>query len=861
MTYVPSNTSTTARINVGGTGYANGRIDYEFDHDWFAVTLVAGRSYRFDFEGLHTGAGTLHDPYLGGIYDSDGNLIPGTTNDDAGWGFNSRVTFTPETSGTYYAAARDYGHRTGTYRLAVTDVTDDDYSYGTASPGAVEIGGHVKGTIESSGDSDWFAVTLVAGRTYRFDLEGSDTRAGNLRDPYLSGIYAPNGNPISGTRDDNGGVGNNSRVEFTPDETGIHHVAAWGLGAPGIRIGTYRLSATDITPADDYSSGTDTTGAVRAGGRVRGEIEPGDDSDWFAVSLEAGRTYRFNLEGSETGVGTLSDPYLRGIYDSNGNQISGTTDDNGGAGRNSRVDLTADGDGTYYVSAGAAGIHRGTYRLSVTDVTAEDDYTAGTGRTGTVEIGGHAEGEIDFGDDMDWFAVTLVAGRFYQFNLEGSETGVGTLSDPYLRGIYDSNGNQIPDTTNNNGGAGRNSRLGFSPDASGTYYVSAGAFHYREGTYRLSVTDATPPGDHTGGTDTSGAVLVDGHVLSAIEFAGDKDWFAVTLQAGRTYRFDLEGSETDAGTLSDPYLRGIYDFNGNQISGTTDDNGGAGDNSRVEFTPDSGGTYYVSAGADGTSTGTYRLYMTVVTAVNVEDVHTAGIDTSGTVGIGGHVEAAINIADDRDWFAVTLEPGRTYRFDLEGSVTDAGTLSDPYLRGIYDSNGNQIPGTTDDDGGVRPNSRVEFTPNAGGTYYVAAGAWSDEEGTYRLSVTDVSPVDDYSAGTDRPGAVEVGGHAQGEIEFWGDRDWFAVTLEAGGTYRIDLEGYPTHAGTLGDPYLRGIYDSNGNQIPGTTDDDGGPVGYNSRVNFSADVGGTYYVSAGAYASGEGTYRLSVEEVL
>ena len=81
------------------------------------------------------------------------------------------------------------------------------------------------------------------------------------------------------------------------------------------------------------------------------------------------------------------------------------------------------------------------------------------------------------------------------------------------------------------------------------------------------------------------------------------------------YRFDLKGSPSGDGTLPDPYLRGIHDSEGTLISGTTNDDGGMGDNSRVEFTAtgtdpivdDETVTYYVSAGADGDGTGTYLL--------------------------------------------------------------------------------------------------------------------------------------------------------------------------------------------------------------------------------------------------------------
>ena len=148
----------------------------------------------------------------------------------------------------------------------------------------------------------------------------------------------------------------------------------------------------------------------------------------------------------------------------------------------------------------------------------------------------------------------------------------------------------------------------------------------------------------------------------------------------------------------------------------------------------------------------------------------------------------MNSSGDEDWFAVDLRAGVLYRIDLEGSPTGRGTLSDPYLRGIRDSNGNLLSGTTDDDGGTGRNSLKFFTPDSDGTYYVAAGAYGSATGIYRVSVTPVRSIDDYSAGTGTRGSVAVRAPATGEIERPNDRDWFAVTLEAGSTYRIDLEG-------------------------------------------------------------------------
>ena len=416
-------------------------------------------------------------------------------------------------------------------------------------------------------------------------------------------------------------------------------------GAFGSRTGTYTLSVRDITdgiPEDDFTAGIDTVGTVAVGGSATGVIEFGGDRDWFAVTLEAGKTYRFDLEGSPTSAGTLSDTYLRGIYDAAGNLISGTMNNDGGDGRISRVDFIATADATYYVSAGANGAHVGTYTLSVQEIpaAATDDFTPGA--PGTVAVGGSTTGVVEFSGDRDWFAVTLEAGKTYQFDLEGSPTSAGTLSDPYLRGIYDAGGNLIRGTTDGNGGTGLNSRVTFTAIENATYYVSAGANGSNTGTYTLSVEEVTDsiPADLTAGIDTAGTVAVGGSAMGEIEIGGDRDWFAVTLEAGKTYQFDLEGSPTIAGTLSDPYLRGIYDAGGNLISGTTNDDGGTGVNSRVTFTAVGNATYYVSAGAIGSGTGTYTLSVEEVTDSIPADL-TAGIDTAGTVAVGGSATGEI----------------------------------------------------------------------------------------------------------------------------------------------------------------------------------------------------------------------------
>ena len=401
--------------------------------------------------------------------------------------------------------------------------------------------------------------------------------------------------------------------------------------------------------------------------------------------------------------------------------------------------FTAPQDGTYYVSAGAHAHFVGTYRLSVihlTDVSV--DLPAGPETTGRVMVDGSVLGEIEPPGDRDWFAVELEAGKTYQFDLKGRWKEAGTLLDPYLHGIYDADGSLIEGTTDDDLGWGPDSHVTFTPTDDGTYYVSVGgdgnhtsryysvsAATNRTGTYRLSVANVSDADEQTDGTATTGEVAVGGSVMGEIDYWGDRDWFAVTLVAGTVYRIDLAGARVDGSRLLiDPYLHGIYDADGNLISGTTND----------------------------------------LSVEEITDIFAAGPDTTGTVMVDGSVRGEIDYHGDRDWFAVTLEADTTYRIDLRGASGGTGTLLNPYLRGIYDADGNLIEGTTNDDGGWGYNSRVIFRATESGIHYVSAGtSYYYDKGTYKLS-----------ASIDTTGTVAVDGSARGEIEFAGDRDWFAV---------------------------------------------------------------------------------------
>ena len=549
-----------------------------------------------------------------------------------------------------------------------------------------------------------------------------------------------------------------------------------------IVIGVFLLGAPPVSAAaDDYSANTSTTGTVVVGGSQTGELESHGDVDWIRVTLVGGTRYVIDYDGSANGQGTLSDPYFPGVYDSDGNLIAGTKDDNGGLGRNSRIDFTPGSSGTYFLGLGGVS-STGTYRVSVSEfddyvievLIPGDDYEDDMTTTGSVSVGGSAVGNFQKAHgpsdsdfirvttetfwtyfDYDWFRVTFDAGKTYRVHIKGSWTDHGTLRDTRIAGIYDSNGNLIDGTVDDNSGIDKEARTIFTAPSTGTHYISAtrGDFPFPaqdSGTYTVKVEEIGGD-DYAANTSTTGSVTVDGSTTGTIERLGDLDWFAVTLTGYATYRFDLEGIGEDWPLLEGKFIRGIYDSNGNVFAGTYTPES-RDDDPQAVFSPKQGGTYYVAVGAGETffGTGEYRVSATKFIP-EVSD----WLDTQGRIGVGSYVAGAIEAAHDRDWFRVTLEAGTTYRIDLEGSPTSQGTLRDPYLYGIRDSEGDLISSTTDDNDGDGANSRVHFKPNSDGTYYISAGALFGRVGTYRLSVKEESflSVSDASA-NEASGAME-----------------------------------------------------------------------------------------------------------
>ena len=152
--------------------------------------------------------------------------------------------------------------------------------------------------------------------------------------------------------------------------------------------------------------------------------------------------------------------------------------------------------------------------------------------------------------------------------------------------------------------------------------------------------------------------------------------------------------------------------------------------------------------------------------------------------------------------------------------------------------------------GAGDNSSVFFTAVYNTTYYVAVGAGRNKTGTYKLLVEAVS-ADDYA---DNAGSVWVGGSATGAIETPGDRDRFAVALEGGKTYRVDIDETAIGGDRDFSSRLYDVRDARGTVLPRVTHDG------NNRLYVRPGVDDTYTFEVGGISddiSQTGHYTLTV----
>ena len=265
----PTRPVTRGYIAIGES--ATGSIRPRGDGDAFRVELESGITYQIDVKGDATADGTLTDPRTPGIKDADGEIIPGTSNDNSNNTLNSQIRFTPTQSGSHYivvrSAVEDHGpHSTGTYTVSIklegaaeeeqTDLVAADSS----TRAFLGVDGEFEETIDHFADEDWFRVILTTGTRYVITVTGSLADDSlTLEIPWLFGLLDSESQPLlMHQRDDE--EAESTRIQAVDGvAAGYHRAENDGTYYVSVSshsdIGTYRVSLKEAPDSAQHNNG------------------------------------------------------------------------------------------------------------------------------------------------------------------------------------------------------------------------------------------------------------------------------------------------------------------------------------------------------------------------------------------------------------------------------------------------------------------------------------------------------------------------------------------------------------------------------------------------------------------------------
>ena len=373
--------------------------------------------------------------------------------------------------------------------------------------------------------------------------------------------------------------------------------------------------------------------------------------------------------------------------------------------------------------------------------------------TGRVTVGSPVTGEIETANDRDAYAVDLVAGRTYRIDLEGAATGKGTLADPFLRWLRDSSGNGLHGTKDHDGGEGLNARQEFTPQVSGTYYISARGQGDGVGTYTLTVTDTTP-------VVTTNAVPTFGQQGYMFSLAENADGSTNRVSLGTVAATDPEGAALAYSLVGDSGSFGIDEATGELFytgsgedheSGTTSfsltvrasDGSETADTtvtvtvSNVNETPAFGQASYAFSLAENVDGSTNRVTLGTVDAT----------DPEGTT-------LAYSLVGDSGSFEIDEATGELF-YAGSGEDHESGTTS--FSLTVRASDGSETTDTTV----TVTVSNVNETPTFGQQGYTFSLAENADGTSNRISLGTVSATDPEGVSV---GYSIVGGNESGSFE-------------------------------------------------------------------------------------------------
>ncbi len=378
---------------------------------------------------------------------------------------------------------------------------------------------------------------------------------------------------------------------------------------------------------------------------------------------------------------------------------------------------------------------------------------------------------------------------------------------------------------------------------------------------------------------------------------GGRDWHSFEANANVQYIIELKstmvfneegGPQFVPGHLVDPSILEVVDGEGEQVLGEHDCGGFTANFARAFFTPEEDGTYFIAVGAGAQGRMLLGFYTLSVRGDDHADDYRT--DPSVVLRPGESLSAVIDsdVAPDDpglnpwDWNG-RMRPRRgiemlddrdVLRFQIvsEGSYNVTVAVGPPGVGvwRVWDEHGELH-------GAETAPERSFLNHYLPGMYYLEIGTPYESGGnagpyTVSLEEETLEEPDDCAPDASTECSLDVGESEEGTVGDASDKDAWAVMLEAGATYIIDVKGAgdrsggDDNGGTLEDPFAE-LLDTAEMTVAenGSVSSDNS----NARITYTVplDAGGVHYVVARTWSGSSDpdgtfirTYTVSVVEV-
>ncbi|MEM7415606.1 MAG: PPC domain-containing protein [Gemmatimonadota bacterium] len=335
--------------------------------DYFGVNESYLEAWAFEGrEGEVVTFDLMSDDFDSRLYIVGPGLDEVLSDDDSGGACHARIRLTVLESGTFHVVASSLSSRTtGRYRLRASEnpPAGPSISCGGIDGGALSAlppFGAIRLGEERFGQMSNSEATIENGRpVQRWTIDG---RAGDRltisleSDDYDSYLYFTGPGMAEAETNDDGGEGLDSEMTVTLTMDGTYTIGAAALSSGA--MGAYRLSVSaPVDPANLPTAGRQLSLGVPMSGALTDTDARYDGHLVQAWSFRAEAGQRVTIDQMSEDF----DSYLRIV----GPGLSERTNDDGGDGLNSRLDVTFPETGEYRIIAGSLGGNTGSFTVQV----------------------------------------------------------------------------------------------------------------------------------------------------------------------------------------------------------------------------------------------------------------------------------------------------------------------------------------------------------------------------------------------------------------------------------------------------------------------------------------------------------------